>query len=348
ILQAVWLAGDKDVVLIAGKGHETTQEFAATTICFDDSEWSRLALTFLRQVDISTDTRALPAEALFWALRGERFDGHDYLDVAASENACAAVVSRRDDTLALEQILVDDTEQALTDCAAVWRSIFSLPVIGVTGSNGKTTTKEMIASILRRWLGADQVLATQGNLNNHLGVPLTVLRLRRRHQVAVIEMGMNHPGEIASLAAIAQPTVGLVNNAQREHQEFMHTVDAVAAENGAVLAALPNDGMAVFPGDDHYAPLWRELAGQTPCLVFGFDAEQAVFADAIQVEERHTAFQLHSPSLSAAVALKATGLHNLRNALAAASCAIAAGAPLNAVVQGLEEFDPVAGRLRSY
>lgn len=348
ILQAIWQAADKDVVLIAGKGHETTQEFATTTLRFDDSEWSRLALTLLRQVEISTDTRVLPAEALFWALRGERFDAHDYLDVAASKNACAAVVSRRDDALALEQILVHDTEQALTDCATVWRSIFHIPVIGVTGSNGKTTTKEMIASILRQWLGADQVLATQGNLNNHLGVPLTILRLRLHHQVAVIEMGMNHPGEIAALAAIAQPTIGLVNNAQREHQEFMHTVDAVAAENGAVLAALPENGVAVFPGDDHYAGLWRELAGKTPCLVFGFDAQQAIFAEAIQVEERQTTFQLHTPALSASVTLKATGLHNLRNALAAASCAVAAHVPLNAVVQGLESFDPVAGRLRSY
>src|SRR5690606_10512297 len=124
------------------------------------------------------------------------------------------------------------------------------PVIGVAGSNGKTTTKEMIASILRAWLGADASLATQGNLNNDIGVPLTVLRLNDVHRAGVFELGMNHPGEIALLARIAQPTVGLVNNAQREHQEFMHTVEAVARENGAILEALPLDGVAVFPGDD--------------------------------------------------------------------------------------------------
>ncbi|OYV42902.1 MAG: hypothetical protein B7X10_06525 [Burkholderiales bacterium 21-58-4] len=168
------------------------------------------------------------------------------------------------------------------------------------------------------------------------------------HRAAVLELGMNHPGEIAGLAEMAQATVGLVNNAQREHQEFMHSVHAVAVENGAVLSALPADGIAVFPGDDAYTQVWVELSGSRRIVLFGFDSHFDVYADQIHVQHRGTQCQLHTPAGVAAVTLAAPGVHNLRNALAAAACASAAGAPIDAIVQGLAAFNPVAGRMRSY
>src|SRR5690606_13874954 len=198
--------------------------------------------------------------------------------------------------------------------STAWRSLFILPLVGVTGSNGKTTTKEMIASIFRAWLTPEASLATQGNLNNDIGVPLTLLRLNDQHRAAVIELGMNHPGEIAVLSGIAQPTVALVNNAQREHQEFMHTVEAVALENGAVIQALPRDGLAVFPGDDTYTGVWAALAGERKIIDFGFDPQFAVHADQIHAEPTRTRCRLHTPAGNADLALSAPGLHNLRNA----------------------------------
>src|SRR5699024_6000605 len=185
IMSAIWTADEKDVVLLAGKGHETLQEFADRTEPFDDREWARLALTWLRNVSASTDTRALVPGQVFLALEGDHFDGHDYLGAAQAAGACAAVVAQKVAGVALPQIVVGDTRQALTAVATMWRKRFLLPLIGVTGSNGKTTTKEMIAAILRQWQGDDYVLATLGNLNNELGVPLSLLRLTSTHQAAV-------------------------------------------------------------------------------------------------------------------------------------------------------------------
>jgi UDP-N-acetylmuramoyl-tripeptide--D-alanyl-D-alanine ligase len=222
---------------------------------------------------VSTDSRTVAPGALFVALRGETFDAHDFLDQVVAKNVAAVVADRLPENFPLPAIVVPDTLVALGRIGNAWRSQFQIPVIGVTGSNGKTTVKEMIASILAAAFGADARLATQGNLNNEIGVPLTVMRLTQAHRAAVVELGMNHPGEIARLAAIAAPTVALVNNAQREHQEFMHTVEAVARENGAVLQALPVDGVAVFPGDDEYTDLWRGLAADRQVLTFGLSEE---------------------------------------------------------------------------
>jgi UDP-N-acetylmuramoyl-tripeptide--D-alanyl-D-alanine ligase len=191
-------------------------------------------------------------------------------------------------------------------------------------------------------------MATRGNLNNDIGVPLTVFRLDANCKAAVIELGMNHPGEIAQLAAIAQPTVALVNNAQREHQEFMASVEAVAQENGAVIRALAAGGTAVFPADDEYTPLWRAYAAQNPqrkVMTFGLttdaDVNGSYTANAFGSE-----LNIRTPSGSAHVKLAAAGVHNVRNALAATACALAAGATLDAVVRGLEAFAPVNGRLQ--
>ncbi|UHL65824.1 bifunctional UDP-N-acetylmuramoyl-L-alanyl-D-glutamate--2,6-diaminopimelate ligase MurE/UDP-N-acetylmuramoyl-tripeptide--D-alanyl-D-alanine ligase MurF [Paralcaligenes sp. KSB-10] len=348
ILAAIWGAKPNDVVLLAGKGHETYQEFKNTRIPFDDREWARFAVTWLRGMTVSTDSRSILPGQIFVALKGESFDGHRYLAQVQLAGACAAIVSRRDTNITLPQFELGDTRAALIKAGSAWRRQFHLPAIAVTGSNGKTTTKEMVAAILLAWVGAEASLSTAGNLNNDIGVPLTLLRLRPSHSAAVFELGMNHPGEIAGLADMAQATVALVNNAQREHQEFMHSVEAVAIENGAVLSALPDDGVAVFPGDDLYTPVWKRLAGERKTLLFGFEPHFDVYADQIHAEARGTQCQLHTPVGVAALTLAAPGVHNLRNALAAAACACAAGAPLVAIVEGLARFNPVAGRMQPY
>ncbi|WP_397475911.1 bifunctional UDP-N-acetylmuramoyl-L-alanyl-D-glutamate--2,6-diaminopimelate ligase MurE/UDP-N-acetylmuramoyl-tripeptide--D-alanyl-D-alanine ligase MurF [Pusillimonas sp.] len=346
ILEAIWRAEDNDVVLLAGKGHETYQEIAGRRTAFDDREWSALALTWRRGASLSSDSRRIAAGQIFLALVGEHFDGHAYLEQVREAGACAAIVASRDPDAALPQFEVGDTAKALRMLGAQWRRCFDIPAIAVTGSNGKTTTKEMIASILRAWLGEAAALWTRGNLNNELGVPLTLLELKPAHQAAVFELGMNHPGEIAMLADMVRPTVALVNNAQREHQEFMHTVEAVARENGSVISALPDSGVAVFPADDAYTALWREMSQGRRTLTFGLECEADVRAADIHAEPTRTGFRLDTPEGSAALRLKAPGLHNLRNALAAAACALAAGAPLTAVANGLQAFDPVAGRMQ--
>ncbi|MDX3896018.1 bifunctional UDP-N-acetylmuramoyl-L-alanyl-D-glutamate--2,6-diaminopimelate ligase MurE/UDP-N-acetylmuramoyl-tripeptide--D-alanyl-D-alanine ligase MurF [Pusillimonas sp.] len=348
ILQAVWQADPADVVLLAGKGHETYQETAGRRIPFDDREWSRLALTWRRGASLSSDSRRIAPGQIFLALAGERFDGHAYLEQVRQSGACAAIVARRNPDMELPQFEVGDTACALRLLGSQWRRRFDIPAIAVTGSNGKTTTKEMIASILRAWVGDEAALWTQGNLNNELGVPLTLLRLKPAHRAAVFELGMNHPGEIALLTAMARPTVALVNNAQREHQEFMHTVEAVARENGSVFNALPEDGVAVFPGGDAYTDLWRELSQGRRVLSFGLETDFDVYADEIRAEPARTGFRLNTPGGSAFVQLGAPGVHNLRNALAAAACGLAAGAPLAAIVSGLQDFDPVAGRMQPH
>lgn len=349
IMAAVWEASPEDVLLLAGKGHETYQEAHGVRTPFDDREWARFALTWQSaQPDggLSTDSRTIQPGQLFVALKGEHFDGHAYLAAVADAGARAAIVEVRNPAAALPQIELGETRQALIRMATAWRARFDLPAVAVTGSNGKTTTKEMIASILREALGDAASLATHGNLNNDIGVPLTVLRLRASHKAAVFELGMNHPGEIAVLAAIAQPTVALVNNAQREHQEFMHTVEAVAKENGAVLESLDGDGVAVFPGGDQYADLWQGMAAGRKTLRFGLDAACDVYADEVIEGPETTRCRLHTPAGSALLKLAAPGEHNLRNAMAAAACAVAAGFTLEAIVKGLQAFSPVAGRMQ--
>jgi len=299
---------------------------------------------------VHSDTRTLRPGDLFVALRGERFDAHDFLAQARAAGAVAALAERGLAEAGLPGLQVADTRAALAALAAHWRARMHLPLIAVTGSNGKTTVTQMIASVLRAWLG-EAAFWTEGNLNNDIGVPLTLLRLRQQggapgarwHRAAVVELGMNHPGEIAQLARLAAPTVALVNNAQREHQEFMASVEAVARENGAAIEALGPDGIAVFPADDPHAALWREVAGTRPVRSFALDGPADVTAEAVWAGD-HWAALLHTPAGVTALALRAAGRHNLKNALAATACALAAGAPLSAVARGLEAFEPVKGR----
>ena len=299
---------------------------------------------------VHTDTRTLQDGDLFVALKGERFDAHDFLSQAQAAGAVAAVASHGLEAAGMAGIEVPDTLQALGALARAWRAQFDLPLIAVTGSNGKTTVTQMIASILRAHVGGqgEAALATRGNFNNSIGMPLNLLRMTDAHRIAVLEMGMNHPGEIAELAAIGQPTVALVNNAQREHQEFMGTVEAVARENGSVLGFLPRDGVAVFPAGDEYTPLWTQLAAGRPCLMFGeAGAGAQVFASDVLWADGAWSLALHTPQGSAAVHLHIAGRHNVRNALAAAACAHAAGVSMAAIAQGLSAFEPVAGRSRA-
>jgi UDP-N-acetylmuramoyl-tripeptide--D-alanyl-D-alanine ligase len=304
---------------------------------------------------VHTDTRTLQAGDLFVALRGERFDAHDFLPQAAASGAVAVLVQQGLDTCGLPGLVVSDTRAALGWLAAGWRARFDIPLIGVTGSNGKTTVTQMVAAILRTWVdsqGAPEAsLATQGNFNNEIGVPLTLLRLREGvHRCAVVELGMNHPGEIAQLSAIAAPTVALVNNAQREHQEFMHTVEAVARENGAVLQALSRSGVAVFPADDAYAPIWRELANGYTRFDFATEGEAVVTGQASWCAEPRPHWQIAVQAVQgearcqATILLNMAGAHNVRNALAATAAGLGAGVPLAVIAQGLSAFEPVKGR----
>ena len=376
IRHAVGSAAAADVVLLAGKGHEDYQDIGGVKHPFSDAQHAAAALAAraappatpapapmttlgdvaanllpgatligepsLAFVRVHSDTRTLRPGDLFVALRGERFDAHDFLARAKAAGAVAALAEHGFAEAGLPGLLVADSRLALGALAATWRQRFELPLVAVTGSNGKTTVTQMIAAIFRAWHG-DAAFATEGNFNNDIGLPLTLLRLRPAHRVAVVELGMNHPGEIARLAAIARPTIALVNNAQREHLEFMADVDAVARENGAAIEALGAAGIAVFPADDAHAPTWRALAGTRPVLTFGEDGGADVTGDATWTTD-HWAVELRSPSGSARFALHAAGRHNARNALAAAASALAAGCPLDAIGRGLSTFRPVRGR----
>jgi len=298
---------------------------------------------------VSTDSRTVAPGALFVALRGEVFDAHDFLSQVATKNVAAVVVEALPDGWTLPAIVVPDTLVALGQIANYWRRQFAVPVIGVTGSNGKTTVKEMIAAILAAAHGEDGRLATRGNLNNEIGVPLTLFRLSAEHHSAVVELGMNHPGEIGRLAIIAAPTIGMVNNAQREHQEFMHTVEAVARENGSVLAALPADGVAVFPAHDEFTPVWQELSAGRKVLTFGLTKDADVsctFRSGDFGNQMFVTIRTDGEPLQLYVGLQAAGEHNVRNALAAIACTYAAGIPLEQIKLGLDSFAPVSGRLQ--
>jgi UDP-N-acetylmuramoyl-tripeptide--D-alanyl-D-alanine ligase len=295
-----------------------------------------------------TDSRSVARGDLFVALKGERFDAHDFLPEVAARGAAAVLAARVPAGWSAPTLQVDDTRAALGALARGWRRRFGMPLVAVTGSNGKTTVKEMIASIFAVAAGAEQRLATAGNLNNDIGLPLTLLRLGAQHRLAVVELGMNHPGETAVLAKLAEPTVAVVNNAQREHQEFMATVEAVALEHASVIHALPPDGVAVFPADDAYASIWRVAATGNPVLDFALaraDGTPAVQAAVTGRFDGRT-LAIDTPRGHLDVTLQVLGEHNARNALAASAAALAAGVPLDAIRRGLEAFGAVKGRLQ--
>jgi UDP-N-acetylmuramoyl-tripeptide--D-alanyl-D-alanine ligase len=294
---------------------------------------------------VCTDTRTLTAGDLFVALRGPRFNGHEFVAAAHAAGAAGAVVDVPQ-TTPLSQVIVAESLAALARAAHHWRSRFTIPVIAVAGSNGKTSTKEMTAAILTQ---AGACLATRGNLNNHIGVPLTLLRLDSEHRFAVIEMGANHSGDVAALVAVAVPSIALITNAGAEHLEGFGTLEAVARAEGEAIAALPVSGTAVINADDPYAPLWR---GMTRAQVASFGMQEGAAWRALDVHcdvDQHgfsTRFTLASPLGRAAVMLGLAGRHNVMNALAAAAAAAAAGATLAHIVAGLAAVRAVPGRLQ--
>ena len=302
----------------------------------------------LNFLGVSTDSRNVAAGELFFALRGEKFDGHDFLALAKARGAIAAVVEQNtEDRLAncgLPLICVTDTRLALGALAAAWRERFSLPLIAVTGSNGKTTSKEMLASIMRAAYG-DAVLATQGNFNNDIGLPLTLFKLNATHRAAIIEIGMNHPGEIAALTRIAKPTVALVTNAQRAHLAGMGTIEAIATEKGSVFMGLGKQGVAVFNVDDEWAGLWKAQSAASTVMAFSIEHGAEVTGRYhTRGLESHLSITYQGQTVEIKLALP--GAHNARNALGAATAALATGLPLSVVGEGLARFTGVKGRLQ--
>jgi len=295
--------------------------------------------------NVTSDSRACAAGELFVALRGERFDGHDFVATAAERGVSGAVVERYLD-VAIPQILVSDVLNALQAAAAQWRRNFNCPVVGVAGSNGKTTTKEMVAAILSQ---RGPCLATRGTLNNHIGVPMTLLGLTEQHRSAVIEIGANHPGEVAALTAMASPSIGLVTNAGAEHLEGFGSLEGAALAEGEMFAGLDSGAVAVMNADDHYFSLWTSMNRAGTTLRFGEShgaefrllLEPAVFGDA---GERQM-FSMMTPDGEVAINLGLAGRHNVQNALAAGAAAFAAGCTPAQIVAGLNSVRPVKGRL---
>lgn len=294
---------------------------------------------------VTNDSRGNNPGQLFVAMKGERVDGHDFALSAIENGAAAAMVSHEMAGLKAG-LLVENTRLALGDLAAHWRGKFDIPLAAITGSNGKTTVKEMLASILRSATGSDdQVLATVGNLNNDIGLPLTLLKLRSQHRYAVAEMGMNHFGEISYLTRIGRPTVALVNNATTAHLGGLGSVEGIAKAKGEIFEGLAEDGVAVINADDAFAPLWKSLAAQHKILTFGLQAAADVSAS-FTLHAEHTDISLSTPLGEASIKLPVAGKHNVSNALAATTVAVAMGASLVNIVTGLENFGGVKGRLQ--
>ncbi|MEQ1779469.1 MAG: UDP-N-acetylmuramoyl-tripeptide--D-alanyl-D-alanine ligase [Nitrosomonas sp.] len=307
---------------------------------------------------VSTDSRTLKQGDLFIALTGENFFGSKFVGNAAEKGAVAAMIEQtvehHDIPIDIPLIRVKDTRLGLGQLAAHWRNRFMLPLIGVTGSNGKTTVKEMIASILRQATTAgaaenngslDPVLATEGNLNNDIGVPQMLLRLRQHHRYAVIEMGMNHVGEISYLTQLAKPSIALITNAGAAHIEGLGSIEAVARAKAEIFEGLDQQGTAIINADDCYAPLWRKCAGSRPIIDFGLREKARVSAD-YSTDPLMSTIQLKLPDGMETIQLQTPGVHNVYNALAAAAATTALGIPKESIASGLECFRGVKGRMQ--
>ena len=288
---------------------------------------------------ISTDTRTLVEGNLFVALEGPNFDGHNYLEQAQLKGAVAVAV-RHADRDGLPQLHVEDTRLALGALAAYWRTQFTLPLVAVTGSNGKTSVKEMLAAILRQ-CGA--TLVTQGNFNNDIGVPHTLFGLSDEHKFAVVELGANHPGEIAYLTSLVKPTVAVINNAAPAHLEGFGSIEGVAQAKGELFDNAATDVVCVINADDVYADLWRSLADTRPVLGFGLDARADVTAD-WHGDVAGSELRLITADAEAELHLALPGRHNVMNALAATAAALAMGIELSVIATGLSAVQPVHGR----
>jgi UDP-N-acetylmuramoyl-tripeptide--D-alanyl-D-alanine ligase len=296
---------------------------------------------------VSIDGRAIKSGDLYVAIKGERFDGHDFIQQASQAGAIGSLVEQTELTNS-PSVSVEETRLALGMLGKYWRQRFNFPVVAITGSNGKTTVKELTTAVLARRYNT---LATAGNLNNELGVPLTLLKLRTEHQAAVIEMGANHPGEIAYLANLVLPDIGVVTNAGAAHLEGFGDLQGVANAKGELFTALPNAATAILNRDDEFYSTWKSLTGDRQILSFGLSEQADVRANSI--ETKHTTqgicsqFQLEYEDQLQIVNLPLTGLHNIVNGLAAAAVGIAVGMTLTEIADGLASVAPVAGRLQT-
>ena len=292
---------------------------------------------------VSTDSRTTREGALFIAIRGPHFDGHDFVDIARQRGAVAAVVEREPE-VSFPFILVRDSVRALGNLAAYWRNRFrDLLLVAITGSNGKTTVKDMVAAVFRTM---GPVSATRGNLNNEIGVPITLCDLDVGHRAAVVEMGANHQGEIAALTTLVRPAVGVVTQCAPAHLEGFGSIEGVARAKGELFETMPANATAVINADDRYAPLWRELAGQRRCISFGFrpDADVRVRAEC---GPDGRVIHLDTPAGGVRIDIPLPGAHNALNAGAAAAAAIAVDAGVDAIREGLAAVRPAKGRLQS-
>lgn len=296
---------------------------------------------------VSIDGRSIKPGDLYIAIKGERFDGHDFIQQAKRAGATGSLVEQAEG-IENPSVSVEKTRLALGMLGRYWRQDFDFPVVAITGSNGKTTVKELTTAVLARRYAT---LATVGNLNNELGVPLTLLKLREQHQAAVIEMGANHPGEIAYLANLVQPTIGLVTNAGAAHLEGFGDLQGVANAKGELFSALPSDATAILNYDDQFYKTWKSLAGDRQTLSFGLSEQADVRATNIEMTRTTQGicshFQLEYHDQSQRVNLPLSGMHNIVNGLAAAAVGIAAGLSLVEIADGLANVKPVAGRLQT-
>lgn len=300
----------------------------------------------LRFARVTTDSRDIRPGDLFVALKGERFDAHDFVAAAQAQGAVAALVEREVQH-AGPQVIVGNTLDALGLLAKYWRGLHAdTRIVGVTGSNGKTSVKEMCSAIFAQLAGHDGVHATRGNLNNHIGLPLTLLGLRNTHRVVVAEMGMNHFGEIDYLTRIARPDVAVINNAGAAHLEALGSVEGVARAKGEIFNGLAEQGTAIINSDDPFAPLWSQLAAGHRQITFGLNAAD-VSARQIVQSATSSRFIIDLPHDDAEIILPVPGLHNVRNALAAAACAYALDVGINDIAAGLNAYRGVAGRLQA-
>ena len=297
---------------------------------------------------VSKDSRDLETGSLYVAIRGERFDGHAFVSQAQDAGAAGALVSEQQ-PLSLPQILVNDTKLALGALAAYWRQQYSGKLVGITGSNGKTSVKEMTRSILEQAAGAEHVLSTSGNLNNDIGMPITLLRLREQHRFAVIEMGANHPGEIDYLTHIARPHVAVINNAGPAHLEGFGSIEKVASSKAEIYSGIVQGGTAVINADDDYADYWRgvcaKLGSDKNVITFSMQNASADLYASLLDDDSTTAIELKAPGGTGVVQLAVPGRHNVMNALAAAAVTSALGIEIDHIIAGLAAFEGVSGRL---
>lgn len=291
---------------------------------------------------VNTDTRTLMAGELFVALRGDKFDAHDFIQQAVAKNPVALVVEKYFPEIGLPQLVVSDSMLALGQIAAFNRQLFTGPVIAITGSSGKTTVKTMLASILQQ---AGNTHATKGNFNNHIGVPLTLLQLNAYHQFAVIEMGASGPNEIAYLCELAKPNVSMINNVMPAHIEGFGSIEGVAKAKGEIYQALEASGVAVVNLDDQFSGFWLHALIRSSVIRVSLQQPTDCYATKIQLHKDAVEFELHYQTDFCLINLQIPGEHNIRNALMSAACALAIGIDLQKIQQGLKNFSPVAGRM---